>query len=174
MYPYGYFILEKAGENGLQPLFISVDPTRDTVGQMKNYSQDFHPNIVYLTGTKEQVAKATKAYRVYFSKVKKNHSICITYSSITRFSYFLLCNKYIDNIHVGTIHTTYVLLVHTTMRNCISIFMQYITACWYNTWQVKSFSVCLYYTLLWCMNTVHHIHIHTHIYYVNWLNNESG
>lgn len=61
--------LEKAGENGLQPLFISVDPNRDTVGQMKNYSQDFHPSIVYLTGTREQVAKATRAYRVYFSKV---------------------------------------------------------------------------------------------------------
>jgi len=50
-------------------LFISVDPSRDTIGQMKNYSQDFHKDIVYLTGTKEQVAAATKAYRVYFSKV---------------------------------------------------------------------------------------------------------
>lgn len=73
------FISEKAGENGLQPLFISVDPNRDTVGQMKNYSQDFHPSIVYLTGTREQVAKATRAYRVYFSKVIQEQIISQTY-----------------------------------------------------------------------------------------------
>lgn len=48
-----------------------MDPSRDTVGQLKNYSQDFHPSIVYLTGTPEQVATATKAYRVYFSKVSE-------------------------------------------------------------------------------------------------------
>lgn len=60
---------EKKGINNVTPLFISVDPKRDTVGQMKNYSQDFHPSIQYLTGTREQVAAAAKAYRVYFSKV---------------------------------------------------------------------------------------------------------
>lgn len=54
----------------ITPLFISVDPSRDTVGQMKNYSQDFHPSFVYLTGTRDQVAAASKAYRVYFSKVR--------------------------------------------------------------------------------------------------------
>jgi protein SCO1/2 len=53
----------------VKPVFISVDPRRDTVGQMKNYGQDFHPSIAYLTGTREQVAVAAKAYRVYFSKV---------------------------------------------------------------------------------------------------------
>lgn len=61
---------EKKGIKNVIPLFISVDPKRDTVGQMKHYSQDFHPSIVYLTGTPDQVAKATKAYRVYFSKVR--------------------------------------------------------------------------------------------------------
>ena len=53
----------------LVPILISVDPKRDTVGQMKHYSQDFHPSIQYLTGTREQIAAAAKAYRVYFSKV---------------------------------------------------------------------------------------------------------
>lgn len=65
------FLAEKQHKLDLQPIFISVDPNRDTVGQIKNYSQDFDPKIVYLTGTREQVAVATKAYRVYFSKV--NH-----------------------------------------------------------------------------------------------------
>jgi len=32
---------------------------------------DFHPRILYLTGTQEQLAKVTKGYRVYFSKVRE-------------------------------------------------------------------------------------------------------
>jgi hypothetical protein len=31
---------------------------------------DFHPRILYLTGTQDQLAKVTKGYRVYFSKVR--------------------------------------------------------------------------------------------------------
>mmetsp|Transcript_40481 Transcript_40481/g.41299 ORF Transcript_40481/g.41299 Transcript_40481/m.41299 type:complete len:251 (-) Transcript_40481:16-768(-) len=53
----------------LQPIFISLDPRRDSIGQLRNYHQDFSPSIQYLTGTPEQVAKAAKAFRVYFSKV---------------------------------------------------------------------------------------------------------
>ena len=64
-------ILDKKGID-VTPLFVSVDPPRDTVGQMKFYSQDFHKKIQYLTGTKEQVAAASKAYRVYFSKANEN------------------------------------------------------------------------------------------------------
>lgn len=56
----------------IQTLFISVDPNRDTIGQMRHYAQDFHPEIRYLTGTREQIALATRAYRVYFSKANEN------------------------------------------------------------------------------------------------------
>ena len=56
----------------VKPLFISVDPDRDTVGQMRNYAQDFHPSILYLTGTKEQIAKVAQGYRVYFSKADED------------------------------------------------------------------------------------------------------
>lgn len=62
-------VLEKRKCDELQPLFISVDPARDSVGQLKHYGQDFHKKIKYLTGTKDQVAVAARAYRVYFSKV---------------------------------------------------------------------------------------------------------
>lgn len=52
------------------PVFVTVDPARDTVEQLKLYAQNFHPRTVMLTGTPEQVAAAAKAYRVYYAKAK--------------------------------------------------------------------------------------------------------
>lgn len=65
------FIAKNKISPSLKPLFISVDPARDTIGQMKHYAVDFHPDLDFLTGTPDQISKATKAFRVYFSKVRK-------------------------------------------------------------------------------------------------------
>lgn len=51
----------------VQPLFITIDPRRDTPAKMKEYAKDFHPRTRYLTGTPEQIAKVAKLFRVYFS-----------------------------------------------------------------------------------------------------------
>jgi protein SCO1/2 len=51
----------------LQPIFITCDPARDTPEIIEQYLQDFHPSIIGLTGTYENVKKACKQYRVYFS-----------------------------------------------------------------------------------------------------------
>ncbi|GAK32180.1 electron transporter SenC [Iodidimonas nitroreducens] len=52
----------------IQPLFISVDPERDTVAQMAQYVTMFHPRLIGLTGTPEQVQEAKDAYRIYSVK----------------------------------------------------------------------------------------------------------
>ncbi|HYM31786.1 MAG TPA: SCO family protein [Candidatus Cybelea sp.] len=50
------------------PIFITVDPERDTPAKLKDYVAQFHPQMVGLTGSVEQVTKTARAYRVYFAK----------------------------------------------------------------------------------------------------------
>lgn len=51
----------------VQPLFITVDPERDDVPALARYVRDFHPRLVALTGTPEEVREAGRDYRVYAS-----------------------------------------------------------------------------------------------------------
>ena len=53
----------------LQPLFITIDPERDTPDAMATYVEQFHPEIVGLTGSEEQIAEVARAYRVFYAKV---------------------------------------------------------------------------------------------------------
>jgi len=50
------------------PIFITIDPERDTPEQLKSYVAHFHPSMVALTGGADEIAKVAKAYRVYFAR----------------------------------------------------------------------------------------------------------
>jgi protein SCO1/2 len=54
----------------VQPLFISVDPERDSPAVIKDYVAAFHPRLVGLTGTPRQVAEVAKRFAVYYAKDK--------------------------------------------------------------------------------------------------------
>jgi cytochrome oxidase Cu insertion factor (SCO1/SenC/PrrC family) len=48
------------------PILITVDPARDTVEQLASYAPLFHPRLVALTGSEDEVREAARAYRVYY------------------------------------------------------------------------------------------------------------
>jgi protein SCO1/2 len=52
----------------IQPIFITVDPERDTPAVMKEYTAAFYPRLVGLTGTPQQVAAVTKEFAVWSAK----------------------------------------------------------------------------------------------------------
>lgn len=54
---------------GVQPLFVTLDPARDTAAHLKDYVALFHPRMAALTGDAAAVGKAADAYRVYYTRV---------------------------------------------------------------------------------------------------------
>lgn len=57
--------LEEMGHM-VQPVFISVDPERDTPDVLKQWTEYVHPRLIGLTGTPEEIAAAAKAYKTYY------------------------------------------------------------------------------------------------------------
>ncbi|CCX31182.1 SCO1/SenC-domain-containing protein [Pyronema domesticum] len=60
-------LVKKQSGNVMTPIFLTCDPARDTPAVMKEYLEEFHPDMVGLTGTYDQIKAICKAYRVYFS-----------------------------------------------------------------------------------------------------------
>lgn len=54
----------------VQPLFVTLDPERDTAEHLAQYVPLFHPRLLGLTGSPSDVAKAADAYRVFYKRVK--------------------------------------------------------------------------------------------------------
>lgn len=52
----------------IQPLFITLDPERDTQDVVGEFTAAFSPDIIGLTGTPEQIAAAAKAFKVFYAK----------------------------------------------------------------------------------------------------------
>lgn len=62
--------MDKLGPDAdrVQPLFVTIDPERDTVAHMADYVPLFHPRLVGLTGTPDEIRAVAREFRVYAAK----------------------------------------------------------------------------------------------------------
>ena len=60
-------ILEEQGID-VRPVFISIDPGRDTPDVMATYAENMHPKMMALTGSADQIQAAAQAYKAYYAR----------------------------------------------------------------------------------------------------------
>ena len=67
----GVAFQERLGKSaeGVQPVFVTLDPDRDTRQRLASYVTFFHPRLIGLTGDARAIAQAARAYKVYYAKV---------------------------------------------------------------------------------------------------------
>jgi protein SCO1/2 len=73
--------LGPAGDR-VQPIFITIDPGRDTVQRLAEYAPLFHPRLLALTGTPDEIARAAEQYRVYYEKAGEGTDYLMNHSGI--------------------------------------------------------------------------------------------
>ncbi len=78
-------MLEPDVLNQITPVFISVDPERDTTDVMAEYIRFFHKDLVGLTGTVEQVEAVKSEYRVYAAKTDNEPGYIVDHTAYTYF-----------------------------------------------------------------------------------------
>lgn len=69
----------------VQPVFITIDPDRDTPAALGKYVGNFHPRLIGLSGSPAQIGQAARSYRVYYAKVddpKAGENYLMDHSSV--------------------------------------------------------------------------------------------
>ncbi|MEM9757390.1 MAG: SCO family protein [Pseudomonadota bacterium] len=61
------YLVEEAGDGTIATVFVSIDPRRDTPEQLARFTDLFHPDMVGLTGTPDEVAAVAEAYHAYYA-----------------------------------------------------------------------------------------------------------
>ena len=96
--------LDQLGAAGdkVQPLFVTVDPERDTAAHLAQYVQMFHPRLIGLTGDAAAIRAAADAYKVYYAKVPNERGDEYTVDH-TAFTYLIGADgKYLGFLPPGT------------------------------------------------------------------------
>jgi len=74
----------------IQPIFITIDPARDTADSIKQYIGMFHPRFIGLTGTQDQIDHMLDIWKVYAKRVEEDS---LTEYTMDHSSYIYLQNK---------------------------------------------------------------------------------
>lgn len=67
----------------VQPIFVSVDPERDTPEQLQNYVKAFDPRIIALRGDLPSTQRLAREFKIYFEKRKQGDTYTVDHSSQT-------------------------------------------------------------------------------------------
>lgn len=76
--------MDKLGSDAAKvtPIFITVDPERDTPAVMKAYAANFTPRLVALSGTPDAIAAAAKVYRIYYKKAGEGADYAMDHTAL--------------------------------------------------------------------------------------------
>lgn len=77
----------------VKPVFVTIDPARDTVQELAVYAEAMHPKMVALTGSDDQIAVAAKAYGVIYRRQDAGESAAEYLMQHTAFMYLALPGK---------------------------------------------------------------------------------
>jgi cytochrome oxidase Cu insertion factor (SCO1/SenC/PrrC family) len=95
--------LSPAMQDRIAPLFVTIDPARDTVAVMRDYVAQFHPRLIGLTGSEAEIAQAVRAYRVYAHKADATAADGSYLVDHSTFTYLMDENgKYLTHFGHGT------------------------------------------------------------------------
>lgn len=66
--------IEEQTKRKVVPIFVTIDPKRDSAAQLQAYLSEFHPSMMGLTGTVDDIRQVARAYRVFYKKVEEEGS----------------------------------------------------------------------------------------------------
>lgn len=80
-------ILDEKGID-VVPVFVTIDPRRDTFDVVAEYAEAYHPRMIGLSGSEKQIKAAADAYRVYFKKQEgEGDNYLVDHSTFTYFMF---------------------------------------------------------------------------------------
>lgn len=82
----------------VRPVFITIDPARDTVESLAFYAEGMHPKMIALTGAQDEIRAAADAYKVFYQRVDMPDSAAEYLMNHTGYMYLMTPGKGITAI----------------------------------------------------------------------------